>query len=96
MNFSVKENKIIFTIDGDLNYQKAIAIKKIIEKEEIKKVYIEFKCPKFVDTEGIRLLYSLWKKGFNITLKNPPDLFFEVVKILKLEELLENIEVVNG
>ncbi len=96
MNFSVTEDKIIFTINGDLNYQKSIAIRKVLEKKGKKNIHIEFKCPKFIDTEGVKLLYTLWKKEFKITLENPPDLFFEVVKILKLEELLENIEVTNG
>lgn len=96
MDFKIEKDKLVFIINGDLNYQKSAAIEKVIGKETIKEIFLDFQCPKFVDSEGIKLLYTLWKKGFKITLKNPPDLFFEVVKILKLEELLENIEVING
>ncbi len=78
-------------IEGDLNYAKVKQIHKEIPQDG-KEIVIQFSCSKFVDSEGIKFLYSLYKEGKKIQIKNPPELFIEAVKILSLNELLDLVE----
>ncbi|NPA54574.1 MAG: hypothetical protein GXO21_07915 [Aquificae bacterium] len=91
MRYEKDKDKIKFFINGDLNYQETLFIRKTLKDE--KNVEIEFSpCAKFIDSEGIKLLYSLYKEGKNLKIVNPPELFSKIIKILSLEELSKVVE----
>lgn len=60
---------------------------KLKEYPQIKHLKINLSQTKFVDSEAIRFLYSLLKKGIDIELTQPPDILQEVLEVLELKEI---------
>jgi len=48
-----------------------------------------------VDTEALAALHELQEGGTRITLFDPPDLFFEIIEVLELEDVFD-VEVAAG
>lgn len=50
-----------------------------------KTLKIDFGGCKFIDSEGIMFLYQWQQDGKNLQLINPPEVFFELLEILELD-----------
>ncbi|MDZ7660023.1 hypothetical protein [Fodinibius sp.] len=54
--------------------------------EEIETLDIDLSDCNYIDTEGIIFLYEWQQNGRNLQLKNPPEVFFEMLDILELSD----------
>jgi anti-anti-sigma regulatory factor len=91
MEIKHEKGRLFIEINGNLDYLKVKELEKRITEED-KNIEIRFVCSNFIDTEGIKFLYTLYRNGVKIILKNPPELFFQTVKILSLEELTDLVK----
>ncbi|PEN13610.1 hypothetical protein CRI94_09895 [Longibacter salinarum] len=57
--------------------------------ESTEHVIVDLRDVRFADTEGIAHLHRLQLQGTPITVRNPPDLFFEILRVLELDGLFE-------
>ena len=71
----------------DLNLLTARRIRALAASHD--DIEIDLSASKFVDTEGLRMLNDLQRAGKQITLKKPPPLFYEALRILELEDVLD-------
>jgi len=62
---------------------------------EVQRVEIDLTHSKLVDSEAITLLYRLITAGKQVQIFNPPPLFFEVIRILELEDFFKLDQLVN-
>lgn len=72
--------------DQDFNWFAAQRLRRIVHDASV--VHLDLKNCKFVDTEGIVLLYEWTREGKEIQLTHAPGLLFELVDLLKLREAL--------
>lgn len=54
---------------------------------EINTLEIDLSRNKFIDSEAVIFLYKWQKSGNNLSLIHPPEIFFEIIKILELDEV---------
>ncbi|NGP88809.1 hypothetical protein [Fodinibius halophilus] len=54
--------------------------------DKITKLYIDFSHCKLIDSEGIIFLYEWQHSGNELELKNPPEIMFEILNILELDD----------
>ena len=78
----------------DFNLLAARKIEKLAKDAQT--VKIDLKNSRFVDSEAIKILYKWVKEGKRVKLRNPPELFFEVVAVLGLDQLLQLDELVEN
>lgn len=50
-------------------------------------VEVDLRAARLVDTEGIIALHRIQRAGKEVTVRNPPDIFFEVLRALDLTGL---------
>ena len=77
----------------DFNLLAALKIEKIAK--DAQSVSIDLKNSRFVDSEAIKVLCKWVRGGKRVKLRNPPELFFEVVAVLGLDQLLNLDELVE-
>ena len=77
----------------DFNLLTARKIEKLANDAQT--VSIDLKNSRFVNSEAIKVLYKWVKEGKRVKLKNPPELFFEVIAVLGLDQLLQLDELVE-
>lgn len=93
MKTLIADSELFITPLRDFNILTAREIEKAcVEK---KKVIIDLSKAKIVDTEALMCLYRLEKMGKKVVLHDPPDIYYEVLRILKLEKLFRGIEVIS-
>ncbi|WP_456427039.1 STAS domain-containing protein [Rhodocaloribacter sp.] len=85
MTYEKKGDTIHITLRRDFNLLTARKVRRLCR--DVNEVHIDLSRSKFVDTEGIIVLYELIKAGKKVRLIHPPPIFFEVVHILRLEEI---------
>ncbi len=52
--------------------------------DDIRTLRIDLSGCKYIDTEGVICMYKWQKDGKSLQLINPPDIFFEILEILEL------------
>ena len=77
----------------DFNLLAARKIEKLAK--DVRTVSIDLKNSRFVDSEAIKVLYKWIKEGKKVKLRNPPELFFDVIAVLGLDQLLHLDELVE-
>ena len=78
----------------DFNLLTARKIEKLAKDAQT--VCIDLKNSRFVESEAIKVLYKWMKEGKMVRLRNPPELFFEVIAVLGLGQLLHLDELVES
>ncbi|RME52664.1 MAG: hypothetical protein D6790_18460 [Caldilineae bacterium] len=73
---------IHITLQRDFNLLTARQVRRLCEP--MTHVAIDLSKAKLVDTEALATLFHLYREGKQITLQNPPRLFYEVIRILRL------------
>lgn len=72
-------------IQGNFNlWTKNIIANRI--NDDIDNLHIDFSVCTLIDSEAIIFLYTCEQKGNALQLINPPDVFFEILEILELNE----------
>jgi|GEM_PF-6922088 len=63
----------------------------------ISHLVVDLRRSKIVDSEALIYLYNLSKSGINITLLQPPPIYFEALRILELDRnpIFQRINVVR-
>ncbi len=95
LEFYSKNNQLYVKLDSDFNYPSVKKIEELISIEEAKNITIDCSYSKIADTEAVKFVYLLLKSGVNITIVNPPEVFYKIIKILNLEDVLKAITVVK-
>ncbi len=85
MTYEKKGHAIHITLRRDFNLLTARKVRRLCR--DVDEIAIDLARSKFVDTEGILALYELIRAGKKVRLMHPPPIFFEVVRILGLEEV---------
>ncbi len=85
MTYEKKGDTLHVTLHRDFNLLTARKVRRLCR--DVNEVRIDLSRSKFVDTEGIIVLYELIQAGKKVRLIHPPPIFFEVVHILGLEEI---------
>jgi len=57
--------------------------------EDATRVRIDLSRARLVDTEAVMALFRLQKEGLDITLLEPPAIFYEVLEVLELESAFD-------
>jgi len=57
--------------------------------EDATRVRIDLSRARLVDTEAVMVLFRLQKEGLDITLLEPPAIFYEVLEVLELESAFD-------
>jgi anti-anti-sigma regulatory factor len=57
--------------------------------EDATRVRIDLARARLVDTEAVMALFRLQKRGVEVILLEPPDVFFEVLEVLELESVFD-------
>ncbi len=72
-----------------LNYFNLLTRNKIENRltKEINILEIDFSSCKLLDSEAVIFMYRWEKSGKELTLINPPSIFFEILEILELKEI---------
>jgi anti-anti-sigma regulatory factor len=58
-------------------------------REDATRVRIDLARARLVDTEAVMALFRLKQKGVTIRLLDPPEIFYEVLAVLELEEAFD-------
>lgn len=81
-----KKNGLLeVTITGHFN----LWTKKLIESRianDISQLSIDLSNCKFIDSEGVIFMYRWQSSGKELELVNPPDILFEIIDLLELNE----------
>jgi anti-anti-sigma regulatory factor len=75
------------TLDRDLNLLTARYIARLAESAE--RVVVDLRDTRIADTEGIAHLHRMQLQGKTVTVRNPPEVFMEVLDVLDLNGLFE-------
>lgn len=91
IQFNKTKNSLQVQLPGDFNL---VAVQRI--KEELhdrKELHIDLQHSRFMNSEAVRFLHMFMTEGKQVRLKNPPRIFYEVLRILDLHEVwdLKNI-----
>jgi ABC-type transporter Mla MlaB component len=57
--------------------------------EDATRVRIDLSRARLVDTEAVMALFRLQREGLDITLLEPPAIFYEVLEVLELESAFD-------
>jgi anti-anti-sigma regulatory factor len=57
--------------------------------EDATQVRIDLSRARLVDTEAVMALFRLQQEGIQFRLVNPPDIFFEVLEVLELDDVFD-------
>ena len=57
--------------------------------EDATRVRVDLSRARLVDTEAVMALFRLQKEGLDITLLEPPAIFYEVLEVLELESVFD-------
>lgn len=57
--------------------------------EDAARVRVDLSRARLVDTEAVMALFRLQKEGLDITLLEPPAIFYEVLEVLELESAFD-------
>ncbi len=93
MDVEQTKTTVVIRLKRDLNFLTGRRLAEIAAAE--KSVTIDLSQSRFVDSEGIKVLYRLLRAGKVVTLVNPPQIYFEVVRILSLNECFEDVHIRN-
>ena len=80
-----EDDTLTVSINGGFN----LWVKNMITNhigEEIQNLDIDLTNCKYIDTEGIIFLYEWQQNDQKLQLKNPPEVFFEMLDILELSD----------
>lgn len=91
MQFNKTKNSLQVQLPGDFNLVAVQGINK--ELHDRKELLIDLQHSRFINSEAIRFLHKSMMEGKQVRLKNPPRIFYEVLRILDLHEVwdLKNI-----
>jgi anti-anti-sigma regulatory factor len=99
MDYEKQKNTIKIKLTGDFIYPNVVKIEKLLEdidEGDLDTIFIDLTQSKIVGSEAVKFLYKLKNRGFKIKLKNVPEIYYEVLKILELENYFKDVEIVNG
>ncbi len=83
----------------DFNYPNVKRIEKVLEdidEGDLNTIFIDLTKSKIIDSEAVKFLFKLKKRGFNIILKNVPEIYYEVLEILELKDYFKDIKITYG
>lgn len=80
----IHNDKIHFTIRGDWNILTSRQLE--LAAKDYNFLRFELKYCRLMDSEAIICICKWLKNGKSIEIKNPPEIFGELIKILSLEE----------
>lgn len=79
-----EETELNIKIEGEFNlWIKNMILNRI--NEETNMLKIDLTNCKFIDSEGIIFLHQWQQNGKDLKLINPPEIFFEILKVLELD-----------
>jgi anti-anti-sigma regulatory factor len=64
-------------------------------REDATRIRIDLRRARLVDTEAVMALFRLQQQGLTIRLLDPPEIFYEVLAVLELEEAFDVEELVE-
>ena len=79
-------DKLIVKPEWVFNTYTVLLLKSFLD-DKIKTIEVDFSGTRLVDTDGISFLYQQAKKGKNIILKNPPEIMFDILRVLDIEDV---------
>lgn len=82
MHHTREGDHLTVELDRDFNLFTARYVERLADTAAA--VTVDLKAARLVDTEGIIALDRLKRAGKQITVRNPPDIFFEVLRALDL------------
>lgn len=85
MNHTRDNGHLNIELDRDLNLFTARYIERLAESAT--SVTVNLRAARLVDTEGIISLDRMQRAGKEVTVRNPPDIFFDVLRALDLTGL---------
>jgi ABC-type transporter Mla MlaB component len=53
--------------------------------EDAQRIRVDLSRARIVDTEAVMALHELEQQGLNVTLLEPPSIFYELLEVLELE-----------
>ncbi len=99
MDYEKRGNLLKIRLNGDFIYPNVIKLEKLlkdIDEGDLDTIFIDLTKSKIIGSEAIKFLYKLKNKGYKLKLKNVPEVYYEVLKILELKDYFKDVEVVNG
>jgi anti-anti-sigma regulatory factor len=89
VEYETEGGRLRIRLRRDFNLVTARQLERLMEQEDPEEVRIDLSRARLVDSEGIIALHRLLESGRKVRLLDPPDIFFEVVRVLGLEEHLD-------
>ena len=99
-----QEGVVVFQVTGEINISTSPEFRKLFEKEQKKKIVIDFEKVTYIDSSGLATLVEVLKKtkiqGGSLGLATMSDKvksLFEITKLDKLFSIFQNqTDAVNG
>jgi len=82
MHYTTSKNSIDIQLDKDFNLVAAQQIDALVGSKN--NVRLDLTHARLVDSEAIAMLHRYMLEGRRVILKNPPKIFYEVIRILGL------------
>ena len=99
MDYEKRGEVVVIKLSSDFNYPNVVKVEKLLEdidEGDLNTILIDLTRSKIIDSEAIKFLYKLKKRGFKIKLKNVPEIYYEVLKVLELKDYFKDVEIING
>lgn len=93
MNYKKSSQSLKAELDGDFNLKAVRDIEKQLKDKQ--ELILDLEKSRFVDSHAVIFLYKVMKEGRTVRIKNPPRIFYEVLKILNLHKEWDLKEIVE-
>lgn len=87
MGYERTENELNVTLERDMTVLTGRHIERLAQ--DVDRVHIDCSAANLIDSEGVIVLYRLVRDGKTVTLRNPPEIFYEVLDILDLDTFFD-------
>jgi len=82
VNWERSNGTLKVRLSGNFNLQRVREVERLLEGVE--RVEIDLSASRFVDTEAVAFLYRLKRSGKEVILKNPPEILYKLLSVLRI------------
>ncbi len=89
MEYTKDEKHLKIKLNSDFNIIAVKKIENLLKVEETEEIDIDLSESKLVDSEAIKFVYLRNKEGIRTTIHNPPEILYEALRILELQDVFK-------
>ena len=94
MDYEFKQRELSVRLIRDFNLLTARQVEKLAQEADA--IAIDLTQSKIVDSVAIATVHRLVTTGKKVTLVNPPNIFGEAVRVLGLDDVIKDDEIVEN